>query len=414
MKLVLLALFSSQLFAATPAELAIKQANAAIEKQPDHYPYYNSLATAYARRARETSDVEFYAKAAETLQKSFAISPDNFEGLKVKAWLELGRHEFAKALETATRLNKIAPDDISVYGYLVDANAELGNYKDAVAAAQWMLDLRPGNVAGSVRASCLREVYGNLSGALEMIQMAYDSTPPSETEDRAWLLTQTAHLELVAGDLAQAETDAAGALTVFPNYHDALAALAQVRIAQARYDDAVSLLRKCYDAAPHAGDLYALAEAQELASHHQDAAASFKMFELLSLAESELDYNSNRELIAYYVDHANQPEKALEIAKREAERRHDVFTLDAYASALAANGDYAGANAQIQKALALGDKDQKLWYHAGFIALHLQQTEKAEMYLKDAASRHSREASQLLNQIQAKSLASLGAEQIRK
>ena len=60
-------------FAATPAEMAIKQATASIEKQPDHYPYYNSLAMAYARRGRETSDVEFYSKADETLQKSFAI-----------------------------------------------------------------------------------------------------------------------------------------------------------------------------------------------------------------------------------------------------------------------------------------------------------------------------------------------------
>src|SRR5713101_5799794 len=169
----------------SPAEVSIRKAQELIAKQPAHYPFYNSLAMAYARRARETSDVTYYAKAEETLQKSFAISADNFEGLKVKTWLLLGRHEFARSLEVATRLNKQTPDDVTVYGYLVDANVELGNYKEAVAAAQWMLNLRPGNVAGLTRAGYLRELHGDLRGAIELMQMAYDATPYQEAEDRA-------------------------------------------------------------------------------------------------------------------------------------------------------------------------------------------------------------------------------------
>jgi tetratricopeptide (TPR) repeat protein len=314
----------------------------------------------------------------------------------------LGRHEFEKALETATRLNKTSPDDVAVYGYLVDANVELGNYKEAVAAAQWMLNLRAGNFAGLVRAGYLRELHGNLSGALELMQMAYDSAPPSETEDRAWLLTQMAHLELVSGDLSKAEMYANGALAVFPDYHFGLGALAQVRIAQARFEDAVVLLRQRYDAAPYAENLYSLAEAQQLAGRKEDAAQSFAQFELQSRAQSILADNSNLELISYYIDHASEPSKALEIARREMERRHDVFTLDSYAWALAANRDYQAADVQLQKALALGVKDPTLLFHAGSIALDLQQTGKAEFYLKDAAARHSREAENLLRSLTAK------------
>ena len=397
--LCLFALIATSSFAATPAENAIKMAAAKIEKQPDHYAHYNSLAMAYARRARETSDVNFYTKAEETLQKSFSLSPDNFEGLKVVSWLQLGRHEFAKALETATKLNKMAPDDLQVYGYMVDANVELGNYKDAVGAAQWMLDLRPGNVAGLVRASYLRELHGNLTGAMELMQSAYDSSPSSESEDQAWLLTQMAHLEIISGDLEKAEQFAKGALGLFPDYHYALSSMAQVRIAQGHFEEAVTLLQKRYAAAPHAENLYALAEAQELAGHKEDAAASFKRFEVLSLAESEIADNSNHELINYYVDHAHSPEEALAVAEREVARRHDILTLDNYAWALAASGDYTGAAAQIQKALATGPKDPRVLYHAGNIAWHLQQKEKAEIYLQDAAARNSREAKELLKSI---------------
>lgn len=361
-------------FAATPAETAIEKAQAEIAKHPDHAQFYATLAMAYARRARETSDVQYYAKAEETLQHSFALAPDNYDGLKTLAWLQLGRHEFAKALETATKLNKKTPDDVMVYGYLVDANVELGNYKEAVAAAQWMLDLRPGNIPGLARAGYLRELHGNLPGAIDLMQMAYGSTPSTETEDRAWLLTQVAHLNFVLGDLDKADKYASAALGLFPDYHYALGALAQVRIAQKRYDDAVALLRKRHDGAPHAENLYALAEALELAGQTEESKTAFAEFERKSLAETNIGDNSNHELIAYYVDHAHQPKKALEVAQRELARRKDVFTLDCYAWALAANGDYEAANVQIQKALQVGAKDPKILSHAGFIAQHLHQS----------------------------------------
>jgi len=372
MKTLTVLLLTSVAFAATPAETAIEKSQALIAKSPNHAPYYNALAMAYARRARETSDVQFYARAEEALKQSFALAPDNYEGLKTEAWLELGRHEFAKALETAIKLNKKTPDDVMVYGYLVDANVELGNYPDAVKAAQWMLDLRAGNIPGLTRAGYLRELHGNLPGAIELMQMAYGSTPSAETEDRAWLLTQMAHLNFVSGDLSKAEMYASGALGVFPDYHYALGALAQVRIAQKRYDEAVTLLRKRYAAAPHAENLYALAEALELAGQTDESKKAFAEFERKSLAETNIADNSNHELIAYYVDHAHQPEKALEIAKRELARRKDVFTLDCYAWALAATGAYQDANTEIQKALQVGVKDPKILAHASWIAEQLK------------------------------------------
>src|SRR5580692_8448057 len=78
----------------TPAEIAIHKAQGDIAQRRDHFPYYNNLAMAYARRARETSDSAYYVRAEETLKKSFAIQPDNFEGLKIETYLLLTRHEF--------------------------------------------------------------------------------------------------------------------------------------------------------------------------------------------------------------------------------------------------------------------------------------------------------------------------------
>ncbi len=120
--------------------------------------------------------------------------------------------------------------------------------------------------------------------------------------------------------------------------------------------------------------ILALAEALDRAGRKDDAAKAFAGFEAKALLESNITDNANHELIAYYVDYAHQPAKALQIAKQELARRHDAFTLDAYAWSLAAEGDYTAANVEMKKALAFGVKDPKVLHHASEITEHLSQT----------------------------------------
>jgi tetratricopeptide (TPR) repeat protein len=262
---------------------------------------------------------------------------------------------------------------------------ELGNYKDAEAAAQWMLDLRAGSIPGLTRAAYLRELFGDIDGALDLMEMAYQSTPPNESEDRAWIITQMARLKLATGKTSQAENLLQQALTMFPGYHYALGNLAKVRIQQKRYAEAVGLLKQRYEAAPHAENLYELAEALQLAGGDEEAEKAFGEFEQKSLLESYRADNSNHELIFYYADHANKPAKALEVAEREFARRHDVYTLDAYGWALHVNGRSEEARKQIETALAVGVRDAKLFRHASEIALKCGDRAMAQHYLQESA-----------------------------
>lgn len=370
----------------SPAEQSMAAARRLIARNPKDFEAYNALALALSRRARETSDVNFYAQAEDALKKSFEISPANLDGQRTAVWLLLGKHEFAAALQKAKELNEKMPDDVMIYGFLTDANVELGNYDDAEKAAQWMLNLRPGNLPGVTRAAYLRELFGDVDGALELMNMAYESTPPSEAEDRAWILSQIGHLQLMSGRTAEASKTLEQALVIFPGYHYALQNLAKVRIEQKKYNEAVTLLQQRYDAAHHAENLYDLAEALELAGRTNDAKNAFADFEQKSLAESVRADNSNRELIFYYADHAHQPAKALEIASAEFARRHDVFTLDAYAWALHVNNRNDEARRPIEQALAAGIRDAKMLWHAGEIALAEGDRNAARKYLKESVT----------------------------
>ncbi len=352
----------------TPAEQKIAWAENTIQKDPDKFQAYNQLAVALVRRVRETSNAAYYAQAEEAVNKSLRLAPGNFEAQKAQVSILLGRQEFAQALEQANALNRKAPDDVPVYGYIAEAAIGLGDYDEAEKAAQWMLDLRPGNVPGLIEGASLRKLYGDIEGALDFLSQAYQQTPPNEVETAAWLLTEMADLQLAAGRVEVAEKLFDQALAAFPAYYRALEGMAQVRTARRQYAAATEALRERNRSFPTPRSLYQLAEALDRAGRSAEASAAYADFESQARPRIESADNANRELIFYYADHAHKPAEALRIARLEVRRRHDVFTLDACAWALYVNGEYAEARAQIAKALAVGIRDRELSDHAGRIA----------------------------------------------
>jgi tetratricopeptide (TPR) repeat protein len=368
----------------SPAQRRIDAAQAAAARDPRAVPPKVELAMALARRARETSDPAFYARALDTLAEAEKLSPGNYQVGRTRVWTLLGQHRFADARDEAKALNGRAPDDVLVYGLLGDAHMELGEYQEAEAALQWMMNLRPGNVPALTRGAYFRELVGDVGGALEFMADGFERTSPDEVEDRAWIQTQIAHLQLSGGRVAEAETAAQKALALFPDYHYALAQLAGVRAAQGRHDEAVTLLKQRYAQAPHPENLYDVGRALLRAGRAAEAQAAFAEFETKARGEMAGADNCNRELSAYYVDQAQRPDEGLRVAEAELARRHDVFTLGAHAWALHAVGRDAEARKQIEAALAVGIKDARLLYHAGVIAAAAGDREAARRYLDES------------------------------
>lgn len=368
----------------TPAEQRIAAAKKAIEKDPKDPQGHTALALSLARRARETSDTDYYDQAEEALATALRLKPGNFEAEKVRVWVLLGRHELGQAAEAAAALNKKVPDDVLVYGFLADANIELGNYEEAEKAAQFMLDLRPGNIPGLTRGAYLRELFGDVDGAIEFMKDAYERLPYAEVEDRAWVLTQVSHLELSRGKIEPAEHLAAQSLELFPDYHYALSQMAKVRSAQGRHADAADLLTRHVKAAPHPENFFYWAVAQKRAGRAEEAKAAFARFEAAARAEMDTHDNANRELIYFYADHAGKPEEALRLARQEMAWRHDAFTQEAFAWALHRNGDHAEARKQIEAAMEVGVRDAQMLYHAGAIAAALGDRAAAADYFKQS------------------------------
>jgi tetratricopeptide (TPR) repeat protein len=370
--------------AATPAQQKIAWAEAAIKAHPDRSQPYNDLAVAYVGRVRETADPSYYAQAETVLQKSFEITPENLEGQKARIMILLGRGKFGKALVLAKALNKKTPDDVLLYGFVADADMALGDYADAEVAAQWMLDMRPGNVPGLLRGAALRRLYGDAHGATDFFSQAYQQMPPTQTEELAWTLTEMADLQISIGDIDGAEKLLHSALQEFPGYYAALEGMARVQMERQHYSEAVDLLRQRDQKFPDAGSRYLLAQALERAGQTKEAALAYEDFVTTARSLINDGENANEELISYYLVRGHDPSEALRIAQLEINRRHDVGTLDAYAWALCGNRRYAEAQKQIAAALAVGVREAGMFFHAGVIAARLHDDTAAARYLNQS------------------------------
>jgi tetratricopeptide (TPR) repeat protein len=368
--------------ALSPAQQRLQAAENAIKSNPDRYQAYNDLAFSLVSRARETSDASYYNQAAEALQKSLRLTPDNFEALKAQVEVLLGERRWAEARARARVLNHRMPDDVPVYGYISEAAFELGDYDEAADAAQWMLDLRPGNTLGLVRGAELRAVYGDSRGALDFYNQVYQETSPHEVEQIARVLAHMADLELRMGHVESTEKLLDQALKAFSGYYLGLEALARLREAQGKYAEAIASWRQRTQQSPDLVSLYELAETLERGGLAEQAKTAYTEFEQRARQLLDEPENANRELILFYAGYAHNPAEALRVANLEVARRHDVYTLDAYAWALAANGQYGEAKVQIEKAFRVGIHDAAFLYHAGVIASRLNDRSVAQGYFK--------------------------------
>jgi tetratricopeptide (TPR) repeat protein len=366
----------------TPAQQKIAAGKKAIESAPERPQSYNQLAIAFERRAAETGDVSFYDHAEDALKKSFSVSAENLEAQKIRASVLLGEGRYQEALEQATAVNKLWPDDVLVYGYVADAQIALGNYAAAEQAVQWMLNLRPGNIPGMRRAADLREVFGDADGAADMLTAELVQTAPTEVADRAYVMTRLGHLQLAAGHLTEAEKLLQQAHDVFPNLPYTLDIVAELRRAQSRYAEAAQILNQLYLMNPSAEQAYRLAVALEREGQQNYAESTYQEFERKALQAIDRSGNANVDLVFYYADHAAKPQEALQIAETEFSRRQNVRARDAYAWALAVNGRFAEARTQVEAALEVGTRDPGLFFHAGAIATQGRDPKSGAAYFK--------------------------------
>jgi len=360
---------------------------------PEDFIAQNKLAGYYLQQVRETGDLTYLKLAAHASETSVAtLAPEhNLDGLAELAQVELTSHEFVAARNHALQLIELQPDKGYPRQTLGDALLELGEYDEA-KKAYWLMEQFGGvqgltRVAIEQRVARLALLRGDPRTANEhfrnAVRMAL-AVPAPQRETVAWCRWQLGETAFSVGDYPTAEKHYRDALVTFPNYFRALASLGRVRAARGDLSGAAEQYEKAISIFPDPSYVAALGDIYYLLGREQDAAAQYKLVEVIAHLSLVTGNLYNRQEVLFYADHDIKPGKAYQNAVQEYAIRKDIYGADAVAWTALKAGKLPEAKTAIQEALKLGTLDSKLFYHAGMTAQAAGDRASAASFLKQA------------------------------
>jgi tetratricopeptide (TPR) repeat protein len=349
------------------------------------------IVTIYMSEVRITGQASYYYPVIlKMVDGILSLDSKNFEATVYKSSVKMSLHQFAEAKEIAEKARVLNPDNAYVYGMLVDANVELGNYKEAIAMSDKMQSLKPSLEAYS-RASYLREIFGDYPGAIQAMKMAVGAAVPG-TESGEWARVALGDLYLNTGSLDSAEMLYKTSLEVRPSFPNAEIGLAKVEKARKNYKAAISHTEnaiRIVSEAPYVsllGELYMLDGNKE-----KGVEINNDVVDLLEKGEKEqgssvAKHNGNRELATAYLN-LNKLDKAMEYAQNDLKMRPDNIDANELVAWVAyLKGDYTLAKNCAGKMLATNTMNANMLTKAALIYKKTGDMAKSEMLLAKAKS----------------------------
>ena len=363
----------------TLAEISALRARVA--SRPDDPIALRDLGFGLLQRVRETADPSLYGQAEEALTRAGELASDDPLVLVGLGGLQLGRHQFVAALETAGRALDLAPSLVAAKAVEVDALVELGRYDEAVVAAQELIGLRV-DITSLARLSYLRELHGNLDGAVAAMRQASEA-PALAPENSAYVTTLLGNLLVHAGQPDQASDAYESALAIVPDHAAAIAGLGRLAVGRGDLLEAIRLFERASAILPLPEYVIALGETYEAAGNRQAAERSYDLARAEAALFEAAGVDVDLELALFEADHGD-PTTALRLAEMSYAARQTVRTADALAWAKHRAGRDDEAARLSAEALRLGGRDPLFLYHAGMIALALGDEATARRQLTDA------------------------------
>ena len=330
----------------------------------------------YVSKARTESDEGFY-KLAEKCAECIEEQTEQSAGaLLLKGHVLHQLHRFKEAEQIARQLASMRESPFD-HGLLGDVLMEQGKVDEAAVEYQAMVNLKP-SLQSYSRVAHLRWLQGDIAGARQLMRMAVAAASPRDAESAAWAYARLALYQFQGGALAAAIDACDLALSYQPNHPAALLAKGRILWAMNRREDSVESLERAARIQPLPEYLWTLADALRGIGKPDEA----RGVESRVLDDGAM--MDPRTLSLYLSTRGSQLATALELAEQELTVRSDVFTLDSYAWALAANGKLEEADAVMERALSVGTQDARLYLHAGVVAASRGDAERAQRWLEKA------------------------------
>ena len=343
------------------AKARIASLERTVRESPRNVEAATGLAQAYLQMARETDDPSFYTRADEVLARARRIAPADGGVLTATGTLALARHDFRGAQRDGEAAHRAAPDSTLPDAVLADAYIELGRYDDAARTLQHMVDAKP-TLAAYARVSYLRELSGDLPGAVEAMRLAV-AAGSGAAENVAYVQTLLGDLELRRGRRVAAERSYREALAVLPSHLRAQAGLARIDGAAGRLGPAIERLQRIVNRLPLPELTVALGETQLAAGRTAEARRTLALVPAQERREQAAGVNTDVDLALFEAEHGDA-RRAVSLARAGWAAAPSIRSADALAAALTAAGEGDEALRWARRALATGWREPAVLEHA--------------------------------------------------
>lgn len=289
------------------------------------------LAELFMQEARVTGEHGHYYPLALKLADRFSDVTNTdkdyrFRALADKASILMSLHQFASAKVAALEAIRINPYNAMVHGALVDALVELGEYKEATATADKMTSIRP-DIRSYSRVSYLRELYGDIPGAIEAMDQAVQSGYPGY-EETAWARLKLGELYEKSGKKDVAKKQYQMILTERQNYPFAVAALSKLALQDKAYTTADSLIDQAISYIPEVSFYITKAEIKLNQGKTEEANLLSKKILIMLQEDEKAGHTMDLAYAHVYKSLLNDPAKALEYVQKEYAVRPDNIEVN--------------------------------------------------------------------------------------
>ena len=345
------------------------------------------LVELYINEARVTGNLTYYNNASmkvlsTILNRKMTSKDIRYQALAYKATILLSLHQFVEAKKVAQEAVILNPYDADIYGALVDANVEIGDYAEAVKMCDKMMSIRP-DIRSYSRTSYIRQLHGDNQGAIQAMRLAVESGAQGQ-ENTEWARVQLGDLYLNTGHADTAKMLYESALYARPNYPYAEMGLSKMYATEKKYDEAIThcknAIRLMSEASfiSYMGELYKLkgdiAKANEV---HKDVLDLTLEGEAENEKEALAKHNGNREIAQAYL-HVGKYNEALQFAQKDlAMRPKNMDANELVAWIYFLKNDHINAKKHINEAMALNTQQASLLYKASLIYNKAGETDKA-------------------------------------
>jgi tetratricopeptide (TPR) repeat protein len=345
---------------------------------------FAELSRLFLQRARAGGGDGDLRRAEENARHSLRLRESrNAEAFQVLAASLMGQHRFTEAREVAEGLLALDSTSHGARALLGEIQVELGDYAEARRTFGMLLTWR-GDLSVAPRYARWEELRGRPAEARRLLRAARDEVANLHgmpVRQLAWYHWRLGDLALRNGRLDEAERELESGLSLAPDDHLLLDALARAAAARRRWHEAIDYGERSIVRSLDPATLGLLYQAYAAVG---DSARAEEYSRAMSVAVLGQGNGFHRAWGLLLLDRGREVPAVLARAQRDITLRHDVYGWDLLAWALYRSGRLEEARDAMRNALALGTRDASLHFHAGMIDAALGLRAPARRHLEAA------------------------------